>query len=609
MRSFLVVFPALLALSRAQDLYSNATDSNHNRVPSYSPARPPTVPLAVRGPYTSAWQSTSGNGTLNSVSASFWPGTPLGWDGIVRVDGVAYEYLGIATQTLPMLPNFKPATPLTVSYDSQFSNYTFAAGPVEIEASFFSPVTPYDYCRTSIPLSYLTTTVNSTDGAAHDVSFYSDINAAWITYESNKTMLWDLYQGTSNINGSGNATTSPSLIYSWLFNLSMQYEFAEVNQFPEWGNFSYNTSPGTASNFSYQSGYSSSLRYNFIMQGALQDNVDSNYRGSGAMEPAFAFAHNFGTTAETTSVTYTIGSIQNPIIRFLTSDGLVSLAPLWSQCYGDQFDMIRYHYDDFENVMSLANQFETQLKSDINTFYAADQASVYSNSTPSPSPMYPNSTITTDQFGQQYIFNPDSGYGFLDPTNYTGVAIPDVSEAESYYSIVALVARQVMGAYVLTVPPNLTCGANGTNASEPLMFQKEISSDGNVNTVDVMFPAMPFFLYANPQLLKYNLNPLFYNQEHGFYPNGYSMHDLGSNFPNATGHVEGNDEYMPVEESGNMILMSYAYYKFSGDSAWLQERYYRMTQWAQYLRQFSLIPGQQLSTGELLSQLYTLSTY
>lgn len=26
-----------------------------------------------------------------------------------------------------------------------------------------------------------------------------------------------------------------------------------------------------------------------------------------------------------------------------------------------------------------------------------------------------------------------------------------------------------------------------------------------------------------------------------------------------TGHVEGNDEYMPVEESGNMILMTYAY--------------------------------------------------
>lgn len=57
---------------------------------------------------------------------------------------------------------------------------------------------------------------------------------------------------------------------------------------------------------------------------------------------------------------------------------------------------------------------------------------------------------------------------------------------------------------------------------------------------------MPFFLYANPDLLRYNLEPLFQNQEGDFYPNEYSMHDLGTNFPNATGHVEGNDEYMPV---------------------------------------------------------------
>jgi hypothetical protein len=57
---------------------------------------------------------------------------------------------------------------------------------------------------------------------------------------------------------------------------------------------------------------------------------------------------------------------------------------------------------------------------------------------------------------------------------------------------------------------------------------------------------MPFFLYANSQLLKFNLEFLFQNEEGGLYPNEYSMHDLGSNFPNATGHVEGNDEYMPV---------------------------------------------------------------
>ena len=40
--------------------------------------------------------------------------------------------------------------------------------------------------------------------------------------------------------------------------------------------------------------------------------------------------------------------------------------------------------------------------------------------------------------------------------------------------------------------------------------------------------------------------------------NDYSMHDLGSSFPNATGHPEGWDEYMPVEECGNMLIMGLA---------------------------------------------------
>ena len=76
------------------------------------------------------------------------------------------------------------------------------------------------------------------------------------------------------------------------------------------------------------------------------------------------------------------------------------------------------------------------------------------------------------------------------------------------------------------------------------------------------------------------------------------MHDLGSSYPNATGHADGADEAMPVEESGNMILMTYGYYKFSGDTSYLQQHYYKLTQWAGYLIEFSLIPGMQLSTGK-----------
>lgn len=337
----------------------------------------------------------------------------------------------------------------------------------------------------------------------------------------------------------------------------------------------------------------------------MQNTVDADYRPFATREPVFAYAHDFG-SVNSASVTYTIGSVQQPIIRYLTSTGVVPLQPWWMKCYGDIFQMIDFHYSDLAETQSLASQFEARLKEDVDSYYSANMAMVYSNNTPSPSPIWSNGSMGyngTDQYSEQYIFDPNNAYGFLNPTNFSGIAIPDVQEAEAYYSIVALSARQVMGAYVLAMPPSGGSSKPGTNTTEPLMFQKEIASDGNVNTVDVMYPAMPFFLYTNPNLLRYNLEPLYQNQEGGFYPNQYSMHDLGTHFPNATGHVEGDDEYMPVEESGNMILMTYAYYKFSGDADYIRQHYPKLQQFARYLIEYSLTPGKQLSTDDFAGQL------
>ncbi len=51
---------------------------------------------------------------------------------------------------------------------------------------------------------------------------------------------------------------------------------------------------------------------------------------------------------------------------------------------------------------------------------------------------------------------------------------------------------------------------------------------------------MPLFLYSNPVLVKYLLDPLFENQEAGNFPQTYSMHDLGPNYPRAVGHPTGD---------------------------------------------------------------------
>lgn len=121
------------------------------------------------------------------------------------------------------------------------------------------------------------------------------------------------------------------------------------------------------------------------------------------------------------------------------------------------------------------------------------------------------------------------------------------SSSDTYVDIVALSARQTLGATSFSGTPE-----------DPLLFLKEISSNGNCQTVDVIFPAFPFFLYTNPRWAAYLLEPLLEHQLKGLYPNKYSMHDLGSHFPNLTGHADGKDEYMPVEECGDMLIMGLA---------------------------------------------------
>ena len=335
----------------------------------------------------------------------------------------------------------------------------------------------------------------------------------------------------------------------------------------------------------------------------LQNVVDPAYRAYDEQEPVYAFEHQLGEIMNSSEpIVFTIGYVVKPAVRFLTSAGIESLQPWWTTCHSGIFPLIEFHWNDLANAQSLAAQFEAKLQNDITTYYGSNTST--GQSAP-PSYWYNGTsgeTITgVDQFGQQYMFDSNDAYGYLESTNgcnTTGVAIPNTDEARSYYAITALAARQILAAYTLTVP-----SSTSTDQSEPLAFQKEISSNGNVNTVDVIFPAMPFFLWANPDFLRYVLAPLYYNQENNFYPNQYAMHDLGSHFPNATGHVEGTDEYMPVEESGNMIIMAYAIYKLSNNAAYLQQHYATLQQWATYLIDYTLIPAIQLSTDDFSGQL------
>ncbi len=168
---------------------------------------------------------------------------------------------------------------------------------------------------------------------------------------------------------------------------------------------------------------------------------------------------------------------------------------------------------------------------------------------------------------------------------------------EEYARLAALAYRQTLAAHKLAVDID---GA-------PLMFPKENFSNGCIATVDVIYPSAPFFLLFNPKLLESQLRPIFAYASLPRWKFPFAPHDLGT-YPLANGQVYGGREdseenQMPVEESGNMLLLTAALVQAQGHTAFAERHWPHLARWAAYLKQKGMDPENQLSTDDFMGRL------
>ncbi len=200
---------------------------------------------------------------------------------------------------------------------------------------------------------------------------------------------------------------------------------------------------------------------------------------------------------------------------------------------------------------------------------------------------------------------------------------------EEYVFLCNMSFRQVFAAHKLITDEN----------GEIIFLSKENDSNGCVGTTDVSYPSLPLFLMFDTEYCKGMLRPIFRFAECDVWEYDFAPHDVGR-YPYAWGQVyackhkygnktmektlwldgkscvfppfymypAGSEVYkesyqMPVEECGNMLIMTTAICKKDGNAEFAKPYWNMLKLWKDYLVTYGADPGNQLCTDDFAGQL------
>ena len=318
---------------------------------TFSPIKPPAIPLITRAPYVNTWLQGS-TGIAPGTWPEYWNGRVKAITGIAMIDNEPYLFLGA-----PAVPKIAGSmTEVSVQTTATQSIFTFNAGGVNLRVDFLSPVEAKDLRRLSMPLSDIITTAQSSDGSTHTVSVYFDISGEWAHGDSTQLIKWapeTIARNTDGSNRTGNLST-------WTVTPNSPTVFNQVNDYPSWGTVLWSTA--SAPGLSIQSGADATVRSQFVGFGHLTGGNDLNQpRAIEDQYPVFAFAKSLGTVGGTATKPFTLllGHVRDPAINYLGN----SVPSLWRQYWPAYEEMLAFAYNDSAAAVTRANKMDAAITS------------------------------------------------------------------------------------------------------------------------------------------------------------------------------------------------------------------------------------------------------
>ena len=482
--------------------------------------RPPAVPLITNDPYFSIWSMAD---QLTADPTKHWSEAAQPMTGLIRIDGHPYRWMGVKPREARTLPDLPAMHQNSVQVTPLHTVYRLSAGGVELSVTFFTPLFPQDLDVMSRPVTYLTWSAHSTDGATHKVDLLLDVAPQIAVNENGQRVTW----GRSRVQ---NMT---------VLNVGSQDQ-AALHQSGDriridWGYFRL----CVPDDLHATTELSDTAMTEFLTQGALQgtDDMDMPRAAASTRRPGahLSVLVPFGSVgSEPVAHHVLLAYTQGEAIEYLGR----RLHQYWQRNGMSTAEMLGRAEQEYSSLDQRGRSFDAELMRDMERVGGAD-----------------------------------------------------------YQYLTSLVFRQTVAAH------ELVADLDGT----PMLFSKENDSNGCIDTVDVTYPSSPFFLLFNPRLLEAQLEPVMRYAALPRWRFPFAPHDLGT-FPLADGQVYGGGEVnevdqMPVEESGNLILMVAALGESEGKWDFAQHYMPQLTKWAAFLEQKGMDPENQLSTDDFAGHL------